>query len=247
MYDWSKHFINNKIIEIWNTYPDYGWAGLTHVKRLGEMFSQYDYDYYNYIIYDTIIDDDVLKILKVGHPKIVFPSKRNEHVWKVGLHLMSFNKKNLKEVISNINLSDYLSYTDFDAFAYLHNHLVKPLNIQIGNKEVEDSIFYYEEVDNKNHSHDKSIKYFISSPDEVVDTLKLYFYNIPKSSSILTTTDLGIATDGNILASYRGGTNLQFGDNGGAYIDGGKVLAQTIGANQLVANSAIQNLAFINK
>ena len=179
MYDWSKHFINDKIIEIWNTYPDYGWAGLTHVKRLGEMFSQYDYDYYNYIIYDTIIDDEVLKILKVGHPKIVFPSKRNEYVWKVGLHLMSFNKENLKELISNINLSDYLSYVDFDAFAYLHNHLVKPLNIQIGSKEVEDSIFYYEEVDNKNHSHDKSIKYFISSPDEVVDTLKLYFYNIP--------------------------------------------------------------------
>ena len=35
MYDWSKHFVNSKLIEIWNTYPDYGWAGLTHVKRLG--------------------------------------------------------------------------------------------------------------------------------------------------------------------------------------------------------------------
>lgn len=67
----------------------------------------------------------------------------------------------------------------------------------------------------------------------------LYLYNVAESNTILATTNLVTATGGTILASYRGGTNLQFGDSGGAYIDGGKVLAQTIGANQLVANSAI--------
>ena len=189
MYEWSEKLVENKIIRIWSTYPDYGWSGLNHVKRLGEIFSKYEYDYYNYIIYDTIIDDEVLKILKVGHPKIVFPSKRGEFLWEVGLHLMSFNKKNLTELVDNITLPNYLLYKDFDAFAYLHNHLVKPLDIQIGKKVIEDSIFYYDEVDNKNHSTDKSIKYFISSPDEVSENLKLFFYEIPSSFELKLTVN----------------------------------------------------------
>ena len=198
---WSQHFVNNQLIEIGNAYPDYGWSSLNHVKRLGEIFSQYNYDYYNYIIYDTIIDDEVLKILKVGHSKIVFPSKRDEIIWNVGLHLMSFNKENLKKVISNINLLDYLSYTNFDAFEYLHNHLVIPLNIQIGIKKIEDSICYHEENDNNCHSHDNDIKYFISSPDEFLDTLKLFFYYIPTPfelkltvNSIESTTNISYGT-----------------------------------------------------
>lgn len=80
----------------------------------------------------------------------------------------------------------------------------------------------------------------------------LYLYNVPTSNTILSTTVLTTAVTGNILATYRGSTNLQNGDNGGAFIDGGTVLAQTIGANQMAANSitaangAIANLAVKN-
>jgi len=79
----------------------------------------------------------------------------------------------------------------------------------------------------------------------------LYLYNVPTSSSILTTTSVATAITGTILASYRGGTALQSGDDGGAYIDGGQVLAQTVAATQMAANSitaangAIANLAVV--
>lgn len=66
-----------------------------------------------------------------------------------------------------------------------------------------------------------------------------YFYYDGSSNTISVTTDLSIAVTGAmVLATYKGGTNLIVG-NGDAYTDGGLILANTVGANQLVADSAI--------
>ncbi len=57
--------------------------------------------------------------------------------------------------------------------------------------------------------------------------------------SIETTTSMATAvTKSQILATYEGGLNLKGGD-GSAFINGGQILAQSVGANQLVTNSAI--------
>lgn len=165
------------------TVPDYGFSGLNHVKRLGEMFINYDYKHFTFIIYDTIITDKVLKILKKGHDAIVYPSIRDDAYWKVGLHLLSFNKESLKKVIDLISFEEYKKCRgDFDAFAYLHHKIVIPLNITIGDFPIEDKIYYHEEY--HNHSPHPDFKYFIHTPDEnhfVPNrdyNLKIIFYNI---------------------------------------------------------------------
>lgn len=184
MYGWKIFKVGENSIKIWETYPDYGWAGLTHVKRLGEIFLSDDYQTYVYIIYDSILTEEHFELIKKGHEGIVFPSKRGNDVWKVGLHLMIFDKDMLKRVITRINLKDYLSYRDFDAFAYLHNHIVKPLQLEVAKEPIEDQIFYYEKVDILNHSTDDSIKYFISAPDEYVEEVKIFFYDIKDSLEV---------------------------------------------------------------
>lgn len=191
MYNWRFLTFDDKKVKISETYPDYGWSGLNHVKRLGEMFLNYPYETYAYIIYDTILNDGHLDMIRNGHDAIVFPSKRGGDIWKVGLHLMIFNKEMLGRLVKKITLRDYLSYSDYDAFAYLHNHLVKPMQIEIAKEPVEDEIFYYENVDVLNHSTDENIKYFISSPDEYVEEVRLLFYNIKESF------DLKISINGN--------------------------------------------------
>lgn len=178
MYGWKIFKIGEKNIKIWETYPDYGWAGLTHVKRLGEIFLPYEYETYVYIIYDSVLTEKHFELIEKGHEGIVFPSKRGNDVWKVGLHLMIFDKDMLRRVINRINLKDYLSYRDFDAFAYLHNHIVNPLQLEIAKEPIEDKIFYYEKIDILNHSTEDDIKYFISSPDEYVEEVKIFFYDI---------------------------------------------------------------------
>lgn len=184
MYSWRDFFIGDERFRATNTYGDYGWAGLLHVKRLAEIFLNYDYDYYTFIIYDTILENKFLDIIKSGHNGIVFPSKRNNKTWAVGLHLMIFNKKILNDVIKKINLKDYLLYRDFDAFEFLYNHIVKPLNIKIADEAVEDEIYYYMGYDFLNMSDDENIKYIISSPDEYVDNLKILFYSIPENFNV---------------------------------------------------------------
>lgn len=66
-----------------------------------------------------------------------------------------------------------------------------------------------------------------------------YFYYDGSSNTIDVTTDLSLAVTGAmVLATYKGGTSLIVG-NGDAFTDGGLILANTVGANQLVADSAI--------
>lgn len=173
------------------TVPDYGYAGLNHVKRLGEMFINYNYKHFTFIIYDTIITKDVLKVLEKGHDAIVYPSKRlnTDFIWQVGLHLLSFNKENLRKVIDLIDFEEYKKCRgDFDAFAYLHHKIVIPHNIEIGSFPVEDEIYYYEEY--HNHSPLPDFKYFIHTPDEnhIVPNrdynLQLAFYDIKDSFNL---------------------------------------------------------------
>lgn len=67
----------------------------------------------------------------------------------------------------------------------------------------------------------------------------LYLCFNKATHSISTTTDITVAvTKSQILATYKGGTDLKGGD-GSAFINGSQILAHSIGANQLVADDAI--------
>lgn len=66
------------------------------------------------------------------------------------------------------------------------------------------------------------------------------YFDENNPATLLTTTSLptAIASKKIILATYRGGTDVQFG-NGRAYIDGSYVIAGTVGAAQLVTGTAV--------
>lgn len=68
----------------------------------------------------------------------------------------------------------------------------------------------------------------------------LYIYYKAGDATISATTTLGIAVSGSsrILATYAGGTDLTVG-NGNAFFSGDKILAGTVGANQLVTSTAV--------
>jgi hypothetical protein len=180
---WQVNNTSKGQVKLFTTVPDWGFTGLNHVKRLGEIFVNYDYDFYSYIIYDTILTPEVLNVLKNGHDAIVYPSKRKEKIWEVGLHLLSFNKENLIKLVSAIDKTDYIkSNGDFDAYDYLKNHIVIPFNFSVGEFPVEDEIDFNNNLELVNHSPTPELKYFISSPDPIsgrIENLKIVFYQIP--------------------------------------------------------------------
>ena len=147
---------------------------MLHVKRLGEIFLNYNYDFFGFIIYDSILSDTHLNTLISGNKGVVFPSKRGDEIWKVGLHLMCFNREILKKVIDKIKIENYLQNGSFDAFMTLHKQIVEPLQIRIADEPVEDKIFFYQNYDQFNYSESPRIGFFISSPDEYLENLKFY-------------------------------------------------------------------------
>lgn len=66
----------------------------------------------------------------------------------------------------------------------------------------------------------------------------LYLYYLPGNPVLQSTTTLGVAVGGRILATYKGGTDLTH-DAGKAFISGDQLLAGSVGANHLIADSAV--------
>jgi hypothetical protein len=202
MYVWQVLPLDGKKIKITRTQGDYGWAGLSQVKKLSEIALSFDYDYFYHIIYDLKFDETVVSGLLSERECDIYSSKRNNDVWQVGLHFMIFNRENLKNFISHITLESYMEHGDsIDAFVWLHrlNNIFPYNNVTT---PVEDEIYYYEGLDLFNHSPVKDLNIFIEKNDEEDLTIKLLFYDVnePKNISLKVGDDIyGYQVNGNSL------------------------------------------------
>lgn len=86
---------------------DYGWASIYQYKKLMEIGSSFNYDYYFPLIYDLNLDTEVTKILNSPHEKLFFPSDKSKSS-KVGGIFMSLSKENLNKLFPLINKQLYL-------------------------------------------------------------------------------------------------------------------------------------------
>lgn len=184
MYYWE--ILSNETVtyKAATTYPDYGYAGLNQVKQLSNIALSLNYDRFYHIIYDLKIDDNVINGLYSDKTCSIYPSKRKEIVWDVGLHFMIFDRENLKNFVSFITEESYKTFGDFDAFQWLHYH-EKIIGYEIEDTPVEDEIFYYEGTDFINSSPCTDFKLYIEKNDEVVQSVKLLFYNINQKIELI--------------------------------------------------------------
>jgi len=188
MYGWVDLVLNGEIHRMTRTYSDYGWASLTQVKQLSEIGLLFDYEQFIHIIYDIKIEQNVLKELHSEKTCSIFPSKRNEYFWNAGLHLMIFDRLNLKKFISYITLDSYLSSLSSDAFIWLNDlHKTFPYNQEL--IPVEDEIFFYQNYDFFDYSPTKKFSMFIIKDYETKETIKFLFSNIKETKEIKIKTN----------------------------------------------------------
>lgn len=183
MFAWSDLTYNGKTIKITKTYSDYGWAGLYQVRKMSEIALTFDYDVFYHMIYDLIIDDNVIEGINSNRVCNVYPSQREDIIWQVGLHFMIFDRKNLIEFISHITLESYLSAQGGDAFVWLHQ-LKEIFNYTQETTPVFDEIYYYEGHDFFNSSPISGLKFFVEKNDETSENIKLFFYEIESPINI---------------------------------------------------------------
>ena len=176
-YFWRDFSFNGIKYSITKTFPDYGFAGLTQIKQSSQIALGLDYTQFYHIIYDIKIDENVIEGFYSNRVNNVYPSKRNDDIWAVGLHYLIFNKENLKNFISHINLETYLGVENGDAFAVLHS-LQNKLNYVVEKTPIEDEIFYYQNFDFFNFSPIEGIKFFIENDDVKLGSIKILFYHV---------------------------------------------------------------------
>jgi len=175
MYAWRKVTLNGKLHTIARTYPDYGFAGLTQIKQLSEIALNFGYNQFYHMIYDLKIDENVVEGFNSNKTCSVYPSKRGDSNWEVGLHYMIFDKDNLSKFISQITLENYLSLKDSHSFEWLKS-IQSVVGYNVEPIAVEDEIYYYEGFDFFNFSPIKGLKFFIEKNDETLTPIKLLFY-----------------------------------------------------------------------
>jgi len=181
MYHWREININGVRHKISRTYPDYGYAGLTQLKQLSQIAIGLDYDQFYHMIYDIKIDENVIEGFYSDKKCNVYPSKRGDIFWAVGLHYLIFDRMNLERFISHINLDNYLSVKGGDAFVWLHKlqnvfpYVIEPI-------PVEDEIYYYEGYDFFNYSPIKEQPFFIVKDYETLETSKILFYDVKEQT-----------------------------------------------------------------
>jgi len=123
--------------------PDYGFAGLLHIKRMADLVLSMDYDIFFPIIYDLDINDYVKSILLDNKKNSFFPSKRGDYsFWPVGLNLISLDKEHLTRFKNLITKESYLTESEGDAFSWTQRAIDFIPGI-IEKEYVEDLIYYY--------------------------------------------------------------------------------------------------------
>jgi SAM-dependent methyltransferase len=194
MYSWREINVDGVGHKITRTYSDYGFAGLTQLKQLSQIALGLDYNQFYHMIYDIKIDENVIDGFYSNRKCNVYPSKRGDIFWKVGLHYLIFDRVNLEKFISHINLDNYLSVKGGDAFLWLHNlqNVLPYINETI---PVEDEIYYYEGYDFFNYSPIKEQPFFIVKDYETLENNKIIFYWVKEQTPFQLTIDDNVIND----------------------------------------------------
>ena len=147
--------------------PDYGFAGLLHIKRMADLALSMDYDMFFPMIYDLNFTPYVESIFNDNKKNSFFPSKRGDHsFWPVGLNLISLDREHLTRFKNLITKESYLTESKGDAFSWTQRALDFIPGI-IEKEPVEDLIYYY------------SISGFYNFSDySIIEGVKLFIHKI---------------------------------------------------------------------
>lgn len=184
LYFWQEFNLVGKSYRFNKTVADYGWAALNQVKQLSDIALNFDYDIFFHISYDLKMDDFVIDYLENPKPNLMFPSKREEMVWKVGLHFSIFDRINLNKLTTLIDEESYLANTKDNAYEWLEK-VAQIMNSKTDLPPVEDEIYRFEDIDVFNYSKINGIKFFIEKNDETKDNIKIIFYQKDETEDLV--------------------------------------------------------------
>jgi|TARA_R110001599_G_scaffold271481_2_gene472511 hypothetical protein len=173
---WIYKHLDNKILKLYSTVPDYGYAGLNQVKRMADLALSMGYDQFFPTIYDIEINEEIENILISNKTNNFYPSRRGNTLWEVGLHLISLNRECMGKFNKLINKDNYLNHdSKGDAFTFVKDCIIKEnLGTIESTPEIIDKIAMV--YDPWNCSPTNKFKCFIQKNIEAKENIKILLY-----------------------------------------------------------------------
>ena len=179
MYWFEKEISKEKPLTFVATNKDYGWTGLSHVKKLTDIGLLFDYKHFYYMIYDIDIDQNVLSVLNNPKDNWIGSFERDGVRVNSSLHLMVFDRENAKRMSNLVSLESYIEFLhdknqngSTEAFV---DTIKKKLQSESPDFFIKDKIFVYRDF--FNHSPDNRIKFFVKKDsNNIMSNLKIFFY-----------------------------------------------------------------------
>ena len=179
MYWFEKEISKEKPLTFVATNKDYGWTGLSHVKKLTDIGLLFDYKHFYYMIYDIDIDQNVLSVLNNPKDNWIGSFERDGVRVNSSLHLMVFDRENAKRMNNLVSLESYIEFLhdrnqngSTEAFV---DTIKKKLQSESPDFFIKDKIFVYRDF--FNHSPDNRIKFFVKKDsNNIMSNLKIFFY-----------------------------------------------------------------------
>jgi len=167
-------------IFLYTVNKNYGWAGLSQVKKLTEIALTFDYEYFYHMIYDLEIDDKVVSIFKEQKENWIGSFHRGEVKTESSLHLMVFNVENVKKLKNLITLESYLDFlnlnsnADASAEAFVET-MRRNLKSERSDFFIKDKIHITNNI--FNHSETNDLSFFIEKNSRNnTPEVRIYFY-----------------------------------------------------------------------
>jgi hypothetical protein len=187
---WWEGIIKGITTKMTTCQPDYGFAGLLHIKRMANLALSMNYDIFFPMIYDLNFTPYVESIFNNNKKNSFFPSKRGDHsFWPVGLNLMSLDREHLTRFKDLITKESYLTESKGDAFSWTQRAIDFIPGI-IEEEPVEDLIYYYDIsgfYNFSNYSLIEGIKLFIHKIPN--NEIKLIFYSFKDTKDFIIKTE----------------------------------------------------------
>ena len=179
MYWFEKEISKEKPLTFVATNKDYGWTGLSHVKKLTDIGLLFDYKHFYYMIYDIDIDQNVLSVLNNPKDNWIGSFERDGVRVNSSLHLMVFDRENAKRMNNLVSLESYIEFLhdrnqngSTEAFV---DTIKKKLQSESPDFFIKDKIFVYRDF--FNHSPDNRIIFFVKKDsNNIMSNLKIFFY-----------------------------------------------------------------------
>lgn len=126
-------------------FPEYGWAALYQNKKLSQIALSFDYDIYYHIIYDIVINDELVNEINSNRVNTYYSNKSTKgHINEFSLHYIPLNRNGIYGFEKFLNKQNYMSSHDLP-----HDYMLKWVtmeNVKKGELIIDEYINFYDDI-----------------------------------------------------------------------------------------------------